>query len=340
MSDYYERRLADAKARAKAAARRRKANRAKGEAKDYERVRARPIVPGTRYMVTRRTHERRMFLTPDDKDGEEIANFVGFTMGLALRNSGLLMHASLAMSNHHHSNFTDPLGKLPDFKNPFHSFVARGVNSKRGRSDSFWSDDGCCDLEQLDDEQTLGDIVYTYTNPVQAGLVKWPEQWTGFSTYGWRFGETKRFYRPTWFYDPNNKDVPAYIELKLVRPDIFRHLDDDELFELIMRRVRERSIELREENSRKNKGRIRGLAKIGRQRWNEAPKTDAELFKVTPTVASRSKWTLIAALQRKVDWEREYARSRAERIGGGDPEYPFGTYWMRRFAGVRVAAGP
>ena len=340
MSGYYERRLADAKAMAEAAAERRKANRAKGEAMDYERVRARPIVPGTRYMVTRRTLERRMFLTPDEMHGEEIANFIGFTMGLAIQNSGVLLHAALAMSNHHHTSVTDRLGTLPDFKNPFHSFVARGINAKRKRSDSFWSNDGCCDLEQLDDETTLDDIVYIYTNAVEAGLVKWPEQWTGFSTYGWKFGEVKRFYRPKWFYDPNNKDIPEYVELKLERPDIFPHLTDDELYELIMRRVRERSIELRAENRRKGKGRIKGLAKIGRQKWNEAPKTDADMYAVTPTVSSRNKWTRIAALQRKVEWERKYAAARAQLLAGGDPEYPYGTYWMRRFANVRVAAAP
>ncbi len=340
MSDYYERRLADAKARAKEAAKRRAASRAKGEEKDYARVRARPILPGTRYMVTRRTLERRKFLTPDEKDGKEIATFIGFTMGLALRNSGVLLHASLAMSNHHHTSCTDSLAKLPEFKNPFHAFVARGVNAKRGRSDSFWSDDGCCDLEQLDDETVLQDIVYIYTNPVAAGAVKWPEQWEGFSTYGWKFGEVKRFYRPTWFYDPNNKDIPECVELKLVRPDIFRHLTDDELHDLIMRRVRERSIELRAEHRKQGKPRIQGPKKVGRQKWNEPPKTESELFKVKPTVSSRSKWTRIAALQRNVEWERRYAVCRAETIAGGDPEYPYGTYWMRRFAGVRVAAAP
>ncbi len=340
MSDYFERRLADAKSRAKEAAKRRAANRAKGEDKDYERVRARPVVPGTRYMITRRTLERRMFLTPDEKHGREIANFVGFTMGLAIRNSGMRLHASVAMSNHHHTCCTDALGSLPDFKNPFHSFVARGVNAKRGRSDSFWSDDGCCDLEQLDDETVLEDIVYVYTNAVAAGAVKWPEQWEGFSTYGWKFGEVKRFYRPNWFYDPSNEDIPNHVELKLVRPDILRHLTDEELHQLILRRVRERSIELRAEHRRQGKSRIKGPKKIGRQKWNEAPKTDAVRFAVTPTVASRSKWTRIAALQRNVEWERKYAASRTERIAGGDPEYPYGTYWMRRFAGVRVAAAP
>ena len=340
MSDYFERRLAAAKARAKASAKRRAANRRKGEGRDHARVRARPLVPGTRYMVTRRTLERRRFLTPDEKHGDDIVNFLGFTLGLAIRNSGVKLHASLAMSNHHHTLVTDTNGTLPDFKNPLHSFVARGVNAKRGRFDSFWSDDGCCDLEQLDDEETLEDIVYVYTNAVAAGAVKWAKDWPGFSTYGWKFGEVHRFDRPDWFYDPKNKDIPDFVELKLERPDIFPELSDGELHELIMRRVRERSIALREENRTQKKGRIQGLAKIRRQKWNEPPKTDAEHFTITPTVASRNKWRRIAALQRNAEWEREYAEQRRALLDNGSPQFPYGTYWLRRFAGVRVAAAP
>ena len=195
-------------------------------------------------------------------------------------------------------------------------------------------------FEQLDDEATLEDIVYTYTNPVEAGLVKWAGDWPGFTTYGWRFGEVRRFYRPKWFYDPNNADVPDYVDVKLERPQIFLELTDDELYELIMRRVRERSIELRARNRKAGLRRIKGLNKVQRQKWNEPPRTESAHFKRKPTVSARSKWTRIAALQRKQEWSLEYAEARRQTLAGGDPVYPYGTYWMPRFAGARVAAGP
>jgi hypothetical protein len=193
---------------------------------------------------------------------------------------------------------TDPLGSLPDYKNKLHAFVARGVNAKRGRFDKFWSADGRCDIEQLTDEETLKDIVYIYTNPLEAGLVKWVRQWPGFSTYGWKFGEVHRFRRPKWFYDPDNPDLPEFVEIKLVRPDIFRHLSDDELYDLIMTRVRERELEIQREMADKGR-RFMGLNKLRKQKWNRAAKSIEERFTLTPTVASTCKWTRIARLQRK-----------------------------------------
>src|SRR5690606_18080816 len=122
------------------------------------------------------------------------------------------------------------------------SRALKGINAKRGRFDAFWSVHGPCDIEQLTDEETLEDIVYTYTNAVEAGLVKWAKNWPGFSTYGWRFGERRRFRRPDWFYDPGNEAVPEYVDVVLVRPDIFPELSDDQLYELIQKKVREREL--------------------------------------------------------------------------------------------------
>jgi putative transposase len=324
---------------AAASATRRAANQKRGNKRTHPRVRARPIEPNTRYMVTRRTSERRMFLLADEADGEEIADFFGYTLGLALNRNGQQLHASTAMSNHHHSNVTDVDATLPAFKNVLHAFVARGVNAKRGRDDAFWSSDDPCDVEQLTDERTLEDIVYTYTNPVEAGLVKWARQWAGFSTYGWKFGEVRRFRRPEWFYDPENPDIPDYVDIALVRPDIFPELSDDQLYDLINERVRKRELELQAEMAKKGR-RFMGQRKLLKQRWNRAAKSREERFTLTPKVSSTCKWARIARLQRNEEWEREYAEARDARLAGMDPLFPYGTYWMRRFAGVRVAAAP
>jgi hypothetical protein len=56
--------------------------------------------------------------------------------------------------------------------------------------------------------------------------------------------------------------------------------------------------------------------------------------------ASTCKWVRIARLQRKVGWDREYAVAREARLRGDNPIFTYGTYRMRHFAGVRVAAGP
>ena len=83
-----------------ASAARRKANRARGKARDYERVRARAILPNTRVMITRRCHDRRMYLSAygDPKKGhtaEETANFYGFTIARAVKKYGVSFHGGI-----------------------------------------------------------------------------------------------------------------------------------------------------------------------------------------------------------------------------------------------------
>lgn len=322
-----------------ASAKRRAENRRRGGERSHRRVRARPLEPNRRYMITRRTLERRMFLHPDPVDGEEIVGFIGYTLGLSLANSGQRLHASLMMSNHHHTCVTDTNATLPGFKNQFHAFLARGVNAKRGRFDGFWTTHDPGDTEQLTDDETLEDIVYTYTNAVAAGLVKWAKDWPGFSTYGWKFGETRRYWRPKWFYDPENEDIPEYVDVELVRPDIFPELTDDELYDLIQRKVRERELALQRETAA-NGRRFKGLSKLRKQRWNQPARSPEERFHLTPQVSSTCAETRIARLQYKKDWKRKYAEAREELLAGHDAVFPYGTYWMRRFAGVRVAAAP
>ena len=52
------------------------------------------------------------------------------------------------MSNHHHTDVTDPGGNLVRFKQLFHSLLARGINVLRGRFEAVWSRDRPCDTRR------------------------------------------------------------------------------------------------------------------------------------------------------------------------------------------------
>lgn len=279
-----------------------------------------------------------MLLAPG-KDPEEVVNFFGYTLGIALDKYQQALHASCAMGNHHHTDATDTAGTLPAFKDSLHANLARGMNAKRGRFDKFWSSDGSCDTRQPTDDEALDDLVYTLTNPVDAGLVKWGHRWPGFTTYGWRFGEVRTFKRPDWYYDPNNPDIPDEVQITLERPNIFPELSDDELYDLLMKKVREREVEIQTRMRRENR-RFVGEKKLRRQHWNQAPKTREDRFTITPKVAASSKWLRLAQLQRDRKWEADYAAARAGYLAGKDHEFPTGTYWMRLYANVRVANAP
>ncbi len=42
--------------------------------------------------------------------------------------------------------------------------------------------------------------------------MKWGHQWPGFTTVGGKFGEVRKFKRPTRFFDADNHDLPDEVE--------------------------------------------------------------------------------------------------------------------------------
>jgi putative transposase len=279
-----------------------------------------------------------MFLATGS-EAEELRNFYGYTLGLSLERYDLDLHAGCQMGNHHHLDLTDILGNRPAFKDSLHANLARGLNAHRGRFDSFWERGGSCDTCAPTDEESLDDLVYTDINPVEAGLVKWGHRWPGFTTYGWKFGETRTFKRPSWYYDPDNPNNPDEIQITRVRPKIFMHLTDDELWELLMKRIREREREIQARMRRENR-RFMGEKKLSKQEWNRSPGAPEDKFTVTPKVASSCRWKLLAELQRNRAWEQAYATARTHLLDGKTPTFPAGTYQLRILHGVQVAQAP
>lgn len=275
-------------------------------------------------------------LAPDENG--EIANFVGYCLAYVAKLYDIEVHASVWMSNHHHTDVTDPLGNLVPFKQLLHSLIARGLNARRGRQDSFWSGDPASDTRRPSDDESLGDLVYTLTNPVKAGLVKWGRLWPGFTTAGWKFGETRTFRRPKWFFDRAG-DMPEKVSLTLVRPRIFGALTDSQLDEKLAQAVRARELEIQRDLAKLGR-RFMGRRKLMKQRWDQAPRSREDRFTIAPQVAASSTWLVLAELQRDEAWEKDYAEARACLLAGKPAVFPAGTYWLRRFAGVEVLEQP
>lgn len=272
-------------------------------------------------------------------DPEEIRNFYGYVLGLALERYGMELHAGIQMGDHHHVDTNDVHANLPAFKNSLHSNLARGLNAKRGRFDGLWTPGGSCDTCTASDDETLEDLVYTEVNPVRAGLVKWASRWPGFTTHGWRFGETRTFKRPDWYCDPDNPDNPPEISITRVRPDIFPELSDDELYDLLMARVREREL-AKQAQMRRDGRRFKGEQKLAKEQWDRPATSWEDRFTLTPKVAASCRWKRQVQIQRNREWERAYAEAREAFRRGERPVFPAGTYWLRLHAGVAVAQAP
>jgi REP element-mobilizing transposase RayT len=80
----------------------------------------RAIVPGRRYMITRRCSERRFFMRP----GRETNNAFIYCLALAARKTGVSIVCVGTLSNHWHGIVVDKHGRLPQFLEHFHKLCA------------------------------------------------------------------------------------------------------------------------------------------------------------------------------------------------------------------------
>ena len=326
--------------RKEASARRRAKNQARGRERKRRRVRARAILPGQSFKLTFGCHEQRLFLATGE-DPELIRELYGYLLGLALSKYGLLFHGGNQMGNHHHLDLTDVEGQRPLFKAYFHGFLARALNSLRGRTGDFWESGGSCDTVRDNDEESVADLVYTDTNPVSAGLVRWPDRWPGFHSAGWRFGETRTFSRPkiSWF-DTVDGDWPDEVSITRVRPPCLAKMSDAEATAFLADRTRQRCVEKQHEMKQQRR-RFKGTDKLRRERWWRRPGSSREDFTVKPKIAVRTKYRRLAMIQRNKAWEAEYLEAdEAFARGNRDAVYPYGTWLQKQRYEVNVAAPP
>ncbi len=133
------------------------------------------IVPGVTYLLTRRCFGRQFFLRPNRK----LNQIFEFCLAVAAARSGCEIHAYCMLSNHYHLVVTDVEGNLPIFMHWFNEYIAKCVNRRLGRWESFWAPGSYSQVVLTDREDVIEKLVYTYTNPVSAGLVRSFRHWPG-----------------------------------------------------------------------------------------------------------------------------------------------------------------
>src|SRR5688572_20218845 len=135
----------------------------------------RRIIPGSFWMVTRRCLERRFFLRPD----KDTTNAFLYVLAVAAERTGVQVVMVSVLSNHHHCVVYDPEGRVCQFMQYLHGFVARVVNYQRGRYDAFWSADAACLVELGNRADLVRLAVYAAGNPVKDNLVARVADWPG-----------------------------------------------------------------------------------------------------------------------------------------------------------------
>ncbi len=290
----------------------------------------RQVIPGSDYMLSRRCSERRFFLRPD----RETNNAFIYCLALAARRARVDVLFVVAMSNHYHAGLHDPDGNFPICAEHFHALLARCQNAHLGRFEAFWSSDPTSVVRLVDAEDVLDKMVYAYANPAAADLVETSDEWPGVNSLQASLdGGALRASRPIHFFRSDGYQ-PEIVSVPIVRPRQFAEHDPDEWSQLLGSRLAIAEAEHRERRHACGKS-VLGRAAVLAQNPFDSPASDEPHFGISPRVAAKNKWARIEAVQRSVEFVKRYqAAVRAWMAGAVDVLFPFGTYWMCRFAHV------
>ncbi|MCE9578145.1 MAG: hypothetical protein K8W52_33780 [Deltaproteobacteria bacterium] len=282
-------------------------------------------------MLTRRCTQRQFLLRPDPTTN---ATFL-YCLAEAAQRFDIEVILPSVLSNHHHTICFDRHGRIIEFVEHLHKFIAKAMNAHRGRWENFWSTEPPCLVRMVETNDVIDKLVYAATNPVKDGLVLRVHHWPGVNGLSALLNQ-----RPTIVQRPRHffravGSMPAEVTLSLVIPPELGDGDD------IRRILRERIADV-EENvaaARTSAGMpILGRRRVLQQSWRDRPSSREPRRGLRPRVAARNVWARIEALLRNRDFVSAYRAARARWRTGLAVEFPAGTYWLRRHAGVPVAS--
>ena len=293
----------------------------------------RSVFPGCFYLITRRCTQRQFLLRP----GDETNNAFLYCLGEAAHRYSIEIILPSVLSNHYHAVVFDRFGNINQFVEHLHKFVAKCVNSLRGRWENLWAAEPVCKVKCLQPRDVIAKIVYAATNPVKDFLVDTVAHWPGVNgLYPLLNDRPMRAVRPHHFFRDDGP-MPAEVTLRLVLPPELG--DPDQLRRIIRERVEKIENHFRARRARTGR-RVLGRQRVLRQSWRESPASHEPRRNLRPKLAARSTWARIEALQWDRQFVADYSAARTAWLAKLPAVFPPGTYWLRRFAGVTVAPPP
>ncbi len=290
----------------------------------------RAVYPGSVCFVTRSCTQRQFLLRPDRATN----NAFIYCLAVAAQLYGVDVIDFMQMSNHLHYAIFDRYGTAPAFYEHFHKLLAKCMNALRGRWENFFSSEQVCVVRPESHNDLVDKVAYIATNPVKDGLVERVSDWPGASGYfALRSGEALHATRPAHFFAADGT-MPDEVTLVLTVPP---ELGDREEF---LRELHDRvgAVETAKAAERARTGkRVVGRYAVLRQSWRESPTSREPRRNLRPIIAARSLWARLEAIQRKREFTAAYREARKALLAGAPILFPYGTYWLRRFAGVSVA---
>jgi hypothetical protein len=258
-----------------------------------------------------------------------------YSLAVAAKCSGVLVHAYCVISNHYHLTVTDPHCRLPEFQQRLNSLVARAVNASLGRWESFWAPASYSAVTLVAAPDVVSKAAYTLANPVIAGLVRsgreWPGLWSAPESVG---AGPIRVARPEHFFRQDGP-LPEFAELELVPPPGFSVDEFRESLAVALAEEERNAVAAAESEQRS----FLGAEAVLQQHPRSRPASREPRRGLNPRIACRDKWKRIEALGRRKDFLNAYREALvARRAGVADVVFPQGTYLLRIAHGVRCEA--
>ncbi len=291
----------------------------------------RQVLPRTFYMLTRRCTQRQFLLRPDATTN---ATFL-YCLAEAAQRFEIEVILPSVLSNHHHTICFDRHGRIIEFTEHLHKLVAKAMNALRGRAENFWSSEPPCLVRMVETQDVLDKLVYAATNPVKDGLVQRVHHWPGVNGLSALINQRPiTVERPRHFFRAMGT-MPAEVMLCLVIPPELG--DSDEVRRVLRERIA--AVEDNVATARARAGKpILGRRAVLQQSWRDHPPSGEAERGLRPRIAARNFWARLEAGLRDRDFVSSYRAARARWREGVATEFPAGTYWLRRHAGVQVAA--
>jgi REP element-mobilizing transposase RayT len=281
-------------------------------------------------MVTRRCAQRTFRLTPSP---ETNAIWL-YCLALAAERSGVRLCAVGVMSSHYHAVVFDPDGNISVFVHVLHRLVARCLNALQGQRENVWASDRPNLLLLGDEDDVIAKIAYVAANPVEAGLVRRPQDWPGLMLLPTKkTGFALRARRPRVYFGKRSS-TPLELVLRIVTP----------AFDNFVERV-EAAIEERVDRVH-TRARAEGWSFLGRKAVKEASFADrARSYEkkrnLVPVLAAQKPEVRKAMREARREFLVAYYDALEQwRAGKRNVEFPAGTWWMRVHHGANVASAP
>lgn len=287
-------------------------------------------IPGQVSLLTRRTIMRLFMLKPD-----EFMNAVmSYEVARASHRHGQSVHAAMTMPNHPHFVVTDTTGERSGFMQDAMSGIARVRNRDLDRSGYFWDAQPYGDTVLLDQNAIERKLLYTWLNPVKAGLVPRAKDWPGFKVLPKDWGKTITVKCPDRFY---GRDSPDTVQYTPQPPPGYDHMSLEEVqehFEELLRKEEDKIIEARKVANTP----FFGLEYIQAINHYGAPKSSSDSGQLNPRFATTDAKVMANAIERYKNFLEAYEATRQRwKKGKRKCVFPCGTLWLRKNANVKCA---